>query len=169
MQKQGIMIVSTFAAVWFLWGMSAAPVPAWLLAVPVLLTGTFILRAAKMPSTPSTPARRREIKVIAWASAGEGVGMMLAANILQWTGLQSYFPCAVAALVGLHFVPMVWLADRRGDILPMAGLLTIAAVGCLIPDAVTRLQVVGVSAAMLLWSSCLFGVATGRSPAAEPV
>jgi hypothetical protein len=157
MQKYGVVIVSFFAALWFLWGLSAAPVPVWLTAVPILMSGGMILRATQMPPAPAP--RKHAGAVIGWASAGEGIAISIAANILQWLGLETFLVCAVAAIVGLHFIPFIWVLRQRFYILPLLGFLTIAALGCAIADPVLRLRVVAISSATLLWGAGLASLA----------
>jgi hypothetical protein len=161
--KFGIMIMSGFAALWFVWGLSAlSSVPALVLLLPVVVSGTMIALAWRIPVTADEATRRRIGRVVGIASGIEGVAIFAAANVLNWTGHAGYFVCATAAIVGLHFLPLAHFFRVRNYYLAGAAMVALAAAGCAVSDEGTRLLAVGIGTAVLLWVTCL--AAFGRKP-----
>ena len=156
MSKFGIMIMSGFAAIWFVWGLSAlGSAPIGLVLLPFAISGALIALASRIQMRASAEARRRMGKIVGWASGIEGVAILAAVNILGWTGHAGYAPVAVAAIVGLHFLPLAYFLGVRNYYAAGAAIVALAAGCCAIGDDATRLLVVGVGTAVLLWVTCL--------------
>ena len=156
MNKFGIMIMSGFAALWFVWGLSAlGSVPALVLLVPAAVSGTMIALASRIPVTADGATRKRVGRVVGIASGLEGLAIFAAANVLNWTGHTGYFVCATAAIVGLHFLPLAHFFRVRSYYVAGAALMALAAGGCAVPDEGTRVLMVGIGAAVVLWVTCL--------------
>ena len=156
MQKNGVMIMSGFAAIWFLWGLSAAgPMSVlWMLA-PLGISAGMIALAARMPVTVN-PARRAAIgRFVGLASAIEGVAILVAVNAVAWAGYPSFGVCAVLAIVGLHFFPLAKFLPAGIYMWTGSAMVALAAAGVAIPGDQTRLLVLGVGAALFLWATCL--------------
>lgn len=156
MGKYGIMIMSGFAALWVFWGLSAfrdVPLPAVL--APVLLSGGLIWMASRMPVHADVEARRRVGRVVGWVSAGEGIAIFVAANILAWCGWSAWFPSVTAAIVGLHFFPLARLLGVRLYDASGAAIVAVGVISGIMPDVHARLMVAGFGAAAILYATCL--------------
>ena len=163
MQKFGVMIMSGFAAIWFIWGLSAfGSVSDWTLAIPLVVSGLMIALAVRMNITASPEDRRRIGRLIGWASGLEGVAILVAVNVLVWAGLGAYTPCAVIAIVGLHFLPLAHALKYPGYYLTGAALVGVAVAGCAASSPQTRLALIGFGGATLLWLTCLPFLARNR-------
>ncbi len=166
MQKVGIMIMSGFAALWFVWGISAAGLvsTAWLL-VPFVISGAMIVLAMRLKRV-ANPAERRHVgRVVGWASGVECAGILVANNVLVWTGHAGFAVCATLAIVGLHFLPLAHFLRVRAYYGTAAALVGLAAAGLAIGDDRTRLLVVATGAAVLLWLTCLAAFGRGVAKA----
>jgi hypothetical protein len=163
MNKYGIMIMSFFAAIWFAWGLSAlGQVPVALLLAPVLISGTLIAFASRIPLTACAATRRRVGQVVSWASAVEGLAIFAAVNVLHWTGHAAYAPVAAAAIVGLHFLPLAHFLGVRAYYVAGAVIVALALGCCAIGDDVARTLTVGIGTAVVLWVTCLAAFARGH-------
>jgi cytoskeletal protein CcmA (bactofilin family) len=152
MGKYGIIIMSGFAVLWFCWGLSGInPFPIPLALLPFLASGVLIALAMRMPINASEQHKKAVGRIVGWASAVEGVAMFAAANIMAWIGYPSYFICAGAAIVGLHFLPLAHGLGVRLYYGTAAALTALGALGCLIGDVHLRTLTVGVGAALVLW------------------
>jgi hypothetical protein len=162
MQKYGIMIMSGFAALWFVWGLSAiGPINrAWLI-VPLAISGTMIAAASRIEVHAPAETRR----IVGWASGIEGVAIFAATNVLNNLGYPGYAVSATLAIVGLHFLPLAYYLQVRTYYVSGAALVALAAAGLAIDSDATRLLVTGVGAASLLWITCLVAFAR-KTPAA---
>ena len=156
MNKVGIMIMSGFAALWFVWGLSAFRPMAWLwLLVPFAVSGAMVACAMRLPIVASEAERHRVGRVVGWASGIEGVAIFVAYNVLNNLGHPDYAPIATLAIVGLHFLPLAHYLRVPLYYATGAALVGLAMLGGLIDAPTTRLLVVGTGAAVLLWLTCL--------------
>jgi hypothetical protein len=163
MQKYGIMIMSGFAALWFVWGLSALGTfnAAWLL-VPLAVSGALIAWASRMPLEASQAERRNAGRVVSWAFWIEFAAIFVANAVLATTGHAGFGVCATLAIVGLHFLPLAHFLRRPNYYVSGTALVALAAYGVAIEGDATRLLVLGVGAAVLLWITCL--AAFARKP-----
>ena len=112
----GALVMTGFGALWA--GLGAArtgdatlpcAVVA-LLAVALTLAAVRLLRAnpAVTGPLPADVAERgrRAGRIFAWACAGEGVGILLAVNLVVNLGHPQWQPAAIMGVVGLHFLPL---------------------------------------------------------------
>lgn len=112
----GALVMTGFGALWA--GLGAArtgsAAPLWaavaLLAVALALAAVRLLRAHPAVTGP-LPAdvaerSRRAGRIFAWACAGEGVGILLAVNLVANLGHPQWQPAAIMGIVGLHFLPL---------------------------------------------------------------
>jgi hypothetical protein len=156
MQRNGILIMSGFAALWFVWGLSAlGSFPAILLLVPVMISGGLIGFALRLPGHASPEIRRRVGRIVGRASAIEFVAIFLANIVLASTGHAGFSVCATAGIVGLHFFPLAHYLRVPSYYVAGAALVALAVAGCAIDRDQTRLMTVGLGAAALLWITCL--------------
>jgi hypothetical protein len=78
--------------------------------LPVLVIAAFLAYAFRIRrglSAVHMPSERAD-KVIQWASIGEGIGIVLAINIVKNLGHPDWVLPAIAFVVGLHFLPMAF-------------------------------------------------------------
>jgi hypothetical protein len=156
MNKVGIMIMSGFAATWFVWGLSAlSSFNGFWLLVPLAVSGAMMAAAMRLPITVGEAEQRRVGRVVAWASGIEGVAIFISVNVLHNMGYASYGPVATLAIVGLHFLPLAHFLRFPTYYVSGAALTALALFGCTIASDTTRLLVVGTGAATLLWLTCL--------------
>ena len=156
MNKVGIMIMSGFAVLWFVWGLSAlSPINGLWLLLPFAVSGAMMAAAMRLPLKASAADRRRIGRIVGWASAAEGIAIFLAANVLINLGLPGYVVVATLAIVGLHFLPLAYFLRVPAYYVSAAALTGLAALGCTIGADTTRLLVLGTGAAVLLWWTCL--------------
>ena len=162
MNKIGIMIMSGFAVLWFVWGLSAvsALTGVWLL-VPFAVSGAMIAFAMRLPIVATDAERRRVGRIVGWASGIEGIAIFVAVNVLTNLGHPAYAPVATLAIVGLHFLPLAYYLRVPTYYVAGAALVALAIFGCTIAADTTRLLVIGIGAAVLLWLTCLTGFARG--------
>jgi hypothetical protein len=165
-----IVFMAGFAAAWWVMGLGLhAPVGQ--LAIGPVVSVAMILfarrRLKNAPPVPEASAARRG-RIIGWALAGEGAAIALTSHLLVKAGLAAFIVPAVAIIVGLHFLPLAKLLPVK--IYYVAGvLITLAGVAGLVVDAPHRVVITGLSAAVLLWLTCVYRLAfeTG-SPTAAP-
>lgn len=112
----GALVMTGFGASWA--GLGAARTDAapllWaavaLLAAALTLAAVRLLRANPAVAGP-LPADlaergRRAGRLFAWACAGEGVGILLAVNLVVNLGHPQWQTAAIMGVVGLHFLPL---------------------------------------------------------------
>jgi hypothetical protein len=152
MPSIGAMIMSVFAAIWWILGIQATGHRSWLLILfPLLVTGAIILVAARGPRSAPSPGNSRIGRVVGIASGIEGLLIFLAANVLMNTGKGSFLVPAIAIIVGLHFLPLArWIPVRSYYLI---GLLMVALglLGIALPDLNTRILWVSTGSAAILW------------------
>ncbi len=158
MRASGVVIMGCFAAVW--WGaaghLGGTGSVAWYgagVAVSLALIMA-ALRAGRRGAPLDEATGRRIARLVGWASAAEGVGMLVAVNVLTWVGLADYFVCAAAVIVGLHFVPLARLPHAGSYLVTAAALVAVGTLGCLLPLPARGLFV-GCGAALVVWATCL--------------
>jgi hypothetical protein len=140
-----------------------------LLILPLLVGGGLIVMAAAGMRRGLYRNERppRAGKVIMWSSIAEGVGIFLAANLLQNLGRPDLLLPAIAAIVGLHFLPMAYAIPFRPFYGEGIALLVVAAVGFVLP-APAGAVFAGETAAIALWIASFAALrrsGSRRSPA----
>jgi hypothetical protein len=156
MNKVGIMIMSGFAALWFVWGLSAiSPIKGVWLLLPFAVSGAMMACAMRLPIVASEADRRRVGRIVGWASGIEGVAIFTAVKVLTYLRHPGYVMVATLAIVGLHFLPLAHFLRVPLYYATGAALVGLAVLGCLIGPETTRLLVVGTGAAVLLWLTCV--------------
>ncbi len=156
MNKIGIMIMSGFATLWFVWGLSAVqPINGLWLVVPFAVSGAMVSAAMRLPMSAGEADRRRTGKVVGWASGIEGVAIFFSINVLTNLGHGAYGVVAALAIVGLHFLPLAYFLAVPAYYVTAASMVGLALFGCTVAADATRLLVLGTGAAVLLWLTCL--------------
>jgi len=131
------------------------------LAAPFVLFIGIALAAAQTLRSPGRgiePSPRAG-KAIMWASIGEGVGLFVAANLVQNLHRPDLLLPAMALVVGLHFLPIAYAAPFRPFYALGAALILAAIAGCVVAAPLGG-AVAGLAAASALWIAA--SVAIGR-------
>jgi hypothetical protein len=164
----GTVIVSSFAAVWFAWGLVGAGAswglaPIGLAVSAATMLAAFLRRAGE--PVRSEAEEKLTGKVIGLASAFEGVMIPVSCVTLGVLGRPDLVLTAIAVIVGLHFLPMAYFLRKPGYYASATGLMAIGIFGAVaIPDAALRAGVIGVTAAVVLWATCWARVLMTPSP-----
>ncbi len=112
----GTLVFTAFGGLWAAGGamLSSAPAWAWIvIATLVLALGVRAVRRlrAHPAVTEALPAdiaarQRRAGRLFLWTNVAEGVGILLAVNLVVLLGHPQWQTAAVMAVVGLHFLPL---------------------------------------------------------------
>ncbi len=161
----GTIIMSIFGALFGTMGLMplASTTSPLLLVLPALIGGllvvTAVVRIRRSPGAYERPARVG--RIIGWSTAGEGVGIFLAVNIVINLGRPDLVLPAIALVVGLHFLPMAYAIPFRPFYANGASLLLVSAIGFALPQP-TATVATGVATALALWIASY--LALGRQP-----
>jgi hypothetical protein len=112
----GTLVFAGFGGLWAAGGALLSSVRPWTWFVIAALVLMFGLRAVRLlrahPAvTGSLPTdiaarQRRAGRVFLWANAAEGVGILLAVNLVVDLGHPQWQTAAIMTVVGLHFLPL---------------------------------------------------------------
>jgi hypothetical protein len=170
----GALIMVFFGCMWLGWalgsmGLRAAVVIAavlafaaslWIPAYGLLRKG---LRASKQ-AAPLTAEQEREQsrmgKMFGIVFGAEGLLIFLAVNVLNNLGLGDYAISAIAAIVGLHFLPLARLFHRPMYYL-VGVIMTIAALASIAIPASVRISGLASAISVILWVTCVLIIRTG--------
>ncbi len=134
------------AAVWFGLGLS------WLMAAPLLVSAGLIGAAWRQPPAPlGADESRRVGQLVMWASAAEGIGILVAINLVTWAGHREWQLAAFAGVVGLHFLPLARWLPLPSYYLSGFALVALAAGCALFLPASARDTAICAGSAMILW------------------
>jgi len=119
----GAMVMGSFGALWSGAALALSSAPAWTWVGLALVSATFgalalRLRRATPPLAEPLPRaiaerRRRGNRIFAWTSLGEGLGILVAVNVVSNLGHPQWQPAAAMVAVGLHFLPQSTAFDYR--------------------------------------------------------
>ena len=170
----GAFIMGFFGCMWLVWGLApltdhvsvligAAVVFAaslWIPAAALLRRGSRAVRAAGTLGPEEQREQARMGKMFGFVFGAEGVLIFLAVNVLNNLGLRDYGICAIAAIVGLHFLPLARLYRRPmytvvGIVMTLAALASIA-----LPSSI-RIPVLATTMAAIVWVTCVLVVRSG--------
>jgi len=129
------------------WGMTGAA-----LALPFIGYALIAFAAAqiiRMPGIGIAPSKAVE-RAIMWSSIAEGVGIFLAINIVYNLHHSEWALPAIALVVGLHFLPIAFVASSRPFWLLGTALILSAILGVILP-APQGGAFAGIAAAAALW------------------
>jgi hypothetical protein len=181
MPVTGALILAFFATVWWIVGLRAAGHgPALLYIVPIVAAavlggvywGVTHRRGAAGGAVDSAEEARRR-RLVRWASAAEGVGIFVAANVLVNIGHRDAIAPTIALIVGAHFVPLARGLPAPAYYLTAGALVGLGVIGLTIGDLPTRLTLVSAGAAGVLWLTALSALFRGRgapiSPSGRPL
>ncbi len=149
----GALVMSFFGAVFvsltLYWQWHLAGI---VLAVPFLgfaLIGLAAGHVIRSPGAGITPTPKEE-RAIMWSTIGEGIGLFLASNIVINLHRPDLLLPAMALVVGLHFLPIAFVAAFRPFFVLGAALIVAAITGFAV-GAPTGGAVAGFMAAGALW------------------
>lgn len=103
----------------------------------------------------------RTKKALIWSSAGEGIGIFVAVNIVNNLKRPDLLLPAMALVVGLHFLPIGHAASFRPFYTLGVVLLLSAAIGFMVAAPVGG-QIAGIAAALGLWFASVTAVRRER-------
>jgi hypothetical protein len=164
----GALIMGFFGCVWLLWGLAAMNVRTpfiigatiafaaslWIPAVVLLRSGS---RATK-DAGPITPEEEREQsrmgRILGLVFAAEGGLIFLAINVLNSLHLGEYAISAIAAIVGLHFLPLARLF-RRPMYYVVGSIMMAAALASAALPSSFRISVLANAMAVIVWVTCV--------------
>lgn len=138
------------------------------LAAPFILFAMIALGAVHILRSPGqglVPSRR-VAKVIAWSTAGEVVGILVAANILTSLHKPELMMSVMALIVGLHFLPIAFVSRFRSFWLTACALLASSIVGFGVGQPLGG-TFAGFAAAVTLWLVAGLALARDRRKRAE--
>ena len=162
----GVFMMTMFGGVWLAWGLLnlRADSP-WLIAALALAAIALLIpcfgmfqighRAGKQaPLTSEQKQVQRKMgRTFGIIFAAEGVGILVAVNVLNNLRLESYVLSAIAAIVGLHFLPLARLYRFSlyyvvGAVIVLDSLISLALASPM------REIAVGLSMGAILWLTC---------------
>jgi hypothetical protein len=109
----------------------------------------------RRPGTGVAPSRAEN--VILWSTIGEGIGLFVAANLVNNLGHGAWLLPAMALVVGLHFLPMARAIPFRPFYVLGTALLIAAAAGFVVAPP-TGGTLSGFAASAALWVAALLAV-----------
>jgi hypothetical protein len=175
----GAMIMTMFGCMWLTWGLTAmnarslwVVIAVALFATSLIVPGSRILqigRKASKAAGPLTPEMEQEQKrmgmMFGIIFGGEGLLIFAAVNVLNNLHLGEYVISAIAAIVGLHFLPLARLY-RLPMYYAVGGIMTAAAAASLALPASVRMSALAVTMSIIVWATCAIvirkGFAMGR-------
>lgn len=172
MSSAGAIIMSVFAAVWWMAGVRASGYAAPLAyGVPLVVTGLIVIISLSLRDNSgqaSAEERARRGRLVGIASGVEGLAILLAVNVLANLGRSDYAAPVIAIIVGLHFMPLAQRLPARLYYATAALLIALGVCGFIIPRPEQRLLIVSVGAACVLWLTCIAVLARGRVMRPDP-
>lgn len=160
--RGGLWVLNIMAFVWCAAGLLVGGESLWWLVAPAIVAAMLLLWASRRPIGTGTPVEGGHVgRVVGIATAIEGVAIFLVANVQVNLHMPTLVMPAIAAIVGLHFVPLArWIP------VPLyywtgAGLVTVGLVAILLPPG-ARAIATGIAAALVLWASGIMLARRGR-------
>ena len=154
MSASGAVIMSVFAAVWWITGGTAAGYGSVRMdAIPVAVTVGVIVLARRWQAEDFSSAaeRARRGRLVGIASGIEGLAIFLAINVLANVGKRDFAVPVIAIIVGLHFFPQARWLPARLYYLTGTFLVALGLAGLRLSDTAVRLLTVSIGAACVLW------------------
>jgi hypothetical protein len=162
-----VLMMALFSTAWLAWGLqSILSDSPWLGAVLVLPAIALLIpcfgmfqigrRAAKLAAPLTSEQKRVQSRMgimFGIVFGAEGLLIFLAVSVLIHLHLQPYIMNAVAAIVGLHFLPLARLY-RVPLYYWVGGVMVADALVWLALPSPTREIAVGLSMAVILWLTC---------------
>jgi len=164
----GVLMMTLFGTAWLAWGLqseladspwlgAALVLPAIALLVPGFGMFRVGRRAAKQAAPLTADQKRAQSRMgimFGVIFGAEGLLIFLAVNVLTNLHLEAYIMTAVAAIVGLHFLPLARLY-RVPLYYWVGGVMVADALASLDLPSPTREIAVGLSMGAILWLTCI--------------
>ena len=157
MRRSGIIILNIFAALWAVLALHEAQQPWWEMLFPAFLSIGLInwamVRTAN-DAKPDPEVRKRTMRVVAMASAAEGLLIFVAVNVLAYLHHTDLTIAVIAVIVGIHFWPLA--RGLKAPIYWTTGLvMVLVAIGCVLAITTQPLRDVAIAfgSAIILWLS----------------
>ncbi|WP_267397660.1 MULTISPECIES: hypothetical protein [unclassified Sphingomonas] len=158
--RSGYWVVAIFATGWASAGLLVTGYPLVTVLLPVLISAALLLWAHTTPSTRTELGSHTRRLLARW-SLLEGLAIFIAVNLLHRTHHPDATFSVVAAIVGLHFLPLARQIPVHLYYLTAAGLVLCGAAGMLLPTG-ERPLAVGLSAAGVLWATAVLRLSGAR-------
>jgi hypothetical protein len=170
----GAFIMGFFGCLWLVWGLAAMEArtavvvsAAIAFAASLWVPATSLLRSASRAVRAASPLGRgdrleqaRMGKVFGLIFGAEGLLIFLVVNVLNNIGLRDYGISAIAAIVGLHFLPLARLY-RRPMYTVVGIIMTLAALASIALPSSMRISVLASTMAAIVWVTCVLVVRGG--------
>ncbi len=182
----GALIMTMFGCLWLTWGLAAMNAGSLWIVLAVTLFGVSLLvpgsrvlqigRKAGKVAGPLSPemeqAQKRMGRMFGIIFAGEGVLIFAAVNVLNNLHLGGYVISAIAAIVGLHFLPLARLY-RLSMYYVVGGIMTAAALVSLVLPPSVRMSALAITMSAIVWATCAAvirkGFVLGRQVSAREI
>ena len=153
--KIGIAILCVMAAVWAEWSLYSDHVAQWtyIAAVAVALAPLALMSGRQFPPRTASDGRRIG-RLVGLATFAEVVAIVGGVQIAVRIGRPDLIVCLIAAVVGLHFLPLAWWIPMPRYYVPALALIAAACAGLFAP-ADYRIPFVAGAAAAVLWLTAL--------------
>lgn len=168
--RAAVATLCVFATLWFAFALHATGSHLWLpYAVAVLISIALFLGVPKYDAS-STVGRRHRARVIGIASGVEALAIIVAVFLIPPSQQMHWAAPVVAAIVGLHFLPIARYLPYKPYYFAGIALVCVAAAGAAIElagwsDAASQF-VVGACSAFFLWMTSAAIVRDARRRAA---
>jgi hypothetical protein len=148
--KIAIAVLGVMAAIWAAGALYAAhAAPLTYLGPAVIAAVLLILAAAKTFPSTSKAEGRRIGRLVAFATGFEVVAIIVGVQVLVRTGRADLVACFVAAVVGLHFLPLARWIPAPLYYLTCLALLATAGVGLMLAGDQRAIAVASAASAIL--------------------
>jgi hypothetical protein len=164
MTSVGAIIMSLFAAIWWVIGAHASRSGSVVLyGLGFLITAVIVVAASRSHLQSATPEEESRVgRLVGIASGVEGVLILIAVNVLRNIGMSAFVAPVVAIIIGLHFFPLARWLPARLYYGTAAALIAVGAVGWVLDDAHRRLLMVSFSSAGVLWLTAIAVLVAAR-------
>lgn len=170
--RAAVATLCVFATLWFAFGLHAAGSHLWApYALAVLLSAALFLGVPKYDASPAG-TRPHRARVIGIASGVEAVAIVMALLVIPRSQQPHWAAPVIAAIVGLHFVPIAYYLPYKPYYVAGAALVCIAAAGSAVEfaapgDGASQLTI-GLGSAFVLWVCSAWIVRDARRRAVIP-
>ncbi len=154
-----VATIASYGAIWWIAGFRIAGSGSAVTDALGALRLVALLVAAWRRRQAESPERRRERAqrgyIIGLVTGVLGVVILAAVKLLDDAGRLDFLAPVVAILVGLHFLAFARLFPARIYYLTSALLVALGGVGAFLPTGEARVLGVSLSAAVILWLTCV--------------
>ena len=162
-----VSIMAAFGALWWFLGLALSGHGGLASLAPGLAAAAALVviawRQPPLPEQGSDADRRRVNRVVGIASGAEGVGILVAVNVVANLGRPDLVMPAVAIVVGLHFLPLARWLPAPGYYLTGLLMCALGVGACWVQDLAARQVLIGTGMAALLWLTCGYVLAWSAS------